>query len=477
MMIATSLGTGRARGTRSLLVRRRGIVLWPLLVAVLVTGPSTLTAAEPAWRAGAAKVTITPEKPMWMSGYASRNHPAEGTLIDLWAKALVLEDAAGQRVAVLTLDLVGIDREFSLAVRKLIEARTGLPAARVAICCSHTHTGPVVGENLGAMYFLEEDQAQLARDYTAALPEKLAAVVASAVEDLRPARVNWTEGTADFAVNRRNNREPEVPRLREQGALVGPVDHRVPVLAVTRADTGALHAVLFGYACHATTLSFYQWSGDYPGFAMQKLEAAHPGATALFFAGCGADQNPLPRQTVELARGYGEKLAAAVEAALAGEAKPARGPLAVEYQEIDLPLGTLPTRDELTSQASSSDRYQASRAKRLLAQLDAGNPLAATYPYPVQTWRLDPDLVFVTLGGEVVVDYALRLQAELRPNTAWIAGYTNDVMAYIPSRRVLHEGGYEGAGAMVYYGLPCPWAPEVEDLIVRTVKAEVEKTK
>jgi len=174
-MVATSLGTGRARGTRRLWVRGRWIAMWPLLVAVMLTSPSKLSAAEPAWRAGAAKVTITPEKPMWMSGYASRIHPAEGTLIDLWAKALVLEDAAGQRVAVLTLDLVGIDREFSLAVRKLIEARTGLPAARVAICCSHTHTGPVVGENLGAMYFLDDEQARLARDYAAALPEKLAA--------------------------------------------------------------------------------------------------------------------------------------------------------------------------------------------------------------------------------------------------------------------------------------------------------------
>ncbi|MBX9789087.1 MAG: neutral/alkaline non-lysosomal ceramidase N-terminal domain-containing protein [Pirellulales bacterium] len=445
--------------------------MWLVVVAATWMNSMVVIAEEPAWRAGAAKVTITPERPMWMSGYASRNHPAEGKLTDLWAKALVLEDDQGQRVAVLTLDLVGIDREFSLAVKKRVEERTGLPAARVAICCSHTHTGPVVGENLGTMYFLDDQQQQLAREYTAALPEKLVGVVASAVDDLRPARVTWTEGSTDFAVNRRNNREPEVPKLREQGALVGPVDHRVPVLAVHRADTGALHAVLFGYACHATTLSFYRWSGDYPGFAMLKLEEAHPGATALFFAGCGADQNPLPRQTVELARGYGEKLAAAVETALAGPTKPARGPLAVEYQEVDLPLGTLPTRDELVNQSTANDRYQANRAKRLLAQIDAGQPLAATYPYPVQSWRLDPELVFVTLGGEVVVDYALRLKVELEPTTAWIAGYTNDVMAYIPSRRVLAEGGYEGGGAMVYYGLPCPWAPEVEELIVGAVKS------
>ncbi|MGD9647555.1 MAG: neutral/alkaline non-lysosomal ceramidase N-terminal domain-containing protein [Pirellulales bacterium] len=446
-----------------------------LIASMLV--PVTAVAEQSTWRAGAAKVNITPTESMWMSGYASRNQPSEGTLIDLWGKALVLEDTVGVRVAVVTLDLVGIDRDFSLAIRREIEKRTGLPAERVALCCSHTHTGPVVGENLRAMYFLDDEQAERARDYSRALPAKLAGAVAAAVDDLRPAGVAWAQGTADFAVNRRNNSEAEVPELRERGELRGPVDHSVPVLAVHRLDTGALHAVLFGYACHATTLSSYEWSGDYPGFAQLKLEAAHPGATALFFAGCGADQNPLPRRTVDLARSYGERLAAAVEATLAGETKPVRGPLAVEYREIEIPFGQLPTRDELASQAESNDRYIASRARQLLGQIDAGRPLSPTYPYPVQTWRLDPDLLFVTLGGEVVVDYALRLKVELEPKTAFIAGYTNDVMAYIPSRRVLAEGGYEGGGAMVYYGLPCPWAPEVEETIVRAVKAEADAIK
>ena len=75
------------------------------------------------------------------------------------------------------------------------------------------------------------------------------------------------------------------------------------------------------------------------------------------------------------------------------------------------------------------------------------------------------------LGGEVVVDYALRLKAEHGP--IWIAGYTNDVMAYIPSRRVLLEGGYEGVGAMVYYGLPTAWAPVVEERIAEEVTRQL----
>jgi hypothetical protein len=101
-----------------------------------------------------------------------------------------------------------------------------------------------------------------------------------------------------------------------------------------------------------------------------------------------------------------------------------------------------------------------------------GKPLSPTYPYAVQAWRLGDDIQFITLGGEVVVDFALRLKKELRGQRTWVAGYANDVMAYIASRRVLQEGGYEGGGAMVYYGLPTAWAPESEDLIVAEAKRQ-----
>lgn len=425
------------------------------------------------WRAGAAKVKITPNEPMWMSGYASRTRPAEGTLIDLWAKALVLEDAAGHRTVLVTMDLVGIPRELSLAVRGAIQAKHGLEASQVMLAVSHTHCGPVVGGNLLSMYFLDEAQSRLVENYAEALKTKLAAVVDEAVERLAPATLAWGSGQATFAVNRRENKEADVPKLRDEGRLAGPVDYDVPVLAV-RDGERRLVATVFGYACHATVLDFYQWSGDYPGFAQAALEAAHPGMTALFWAGCGADQNPLPRRDPPLARQYGERLAEAVERVLAGTMRPIMGTLRTSYAEIDLPFATLPTREELTSQASSGNKYEAERARRLIANIDAGRPLSATYPYPVQVWHLGAEVVLVALGGEVVVDYALRLKAGLGGERVWVAGYTNDVMAYIPSRRVLAEGGYEGGGAMVYYGLPTVWAPAVEELIVSQVREQVE---
>jgi len=75
----------------------------------------------------------------------------------------------------------------------------------------------------------------------------------------------------------------------------------------------------------------------------------------------------------------------------------------------------------------------------------------------------------------VVVDYALRLKKEL--GAVWVAGYSNDVMAYIPSLKVLKEGGYEGGGAMVYYGLPAVWAPRVEEMIVDAVHAQIKRVR
>ena len=419
------------------------------------------------WKAGAAKANITPPSLMWMAGYGSRDHIAEGKLTDLWAKSLVLEDSSGHRAALITLDLVGIDRGLSQAICGQLQSQYGLKREQIAINCSHTHTGPVVAKNLRPMHYemLTAEQKRQVEEYAALVEEKVVAAVGEAIGRLSPSTIAWGHGKTTFAVNRRTNSEPKVPEQREVGRLVGPVDHDVPVLAV-RDPSGKLTAVAFGYACHATVLSFYQWSGDYPGFAQMAVEETHPDCVALFWAGCGGDQNPLPRRTVEKAKEYGGRLAAAVEDVLTAPMTPVTGSLQTTYAEIDAPLGTLPTREQLAADANSKDKFVASRARALLADVDAGKPLMPSYPYPVQTWKVGPDVHWVFLGGEVVIDFALRLKSELAGTRTWVAGYSNDVMAYIPSRRVLMEGGYEGGGAMVYYGLPTVWAPQIEEVIV-----------
>ncbi len=443
------------------------------LVAIwlsLVLGLCVVSPVVAGWKAGAARVKITPEKPMWMSGYASRNHAAEGTLIDLWAKALVLEDEAGTQAVLITLDLVGIDRQTSRTICDAVQTRHNLPRAAIAICTSHTHTGPVVGTNLRSMYRkkLNPEQQRQIVDYTQSLTAKIAGVVDEAMKKLAPAQIASGLGKATFAVNRRNNREADVPELREKGELKGPVDHEVPVLTVRDAD-GKLQAVVCGYACHATVLSFYQWSGDWPGFAQLEIEKDHPGAIAMYWTGCGADQNPLPRRTVELAKNYGRQLANAVGEVLAADMKPITGKLRLHYAEIDLPFAELPTKAAIQKDTHSTNEYIAARANMLLEQIESNGPLAKSYPYPIQVWELGNRVDFAILGGEVVVDYSIRLKTEWPKTSLWVASYSNDVMAYIPSRRVLKEGGYEGATSMIYYGLPTVWSPKIEDKIVQSL--------
>ena len=431
--------------------------------------------AKAAWKAGVAKVVITPTTPMWMAGYASRNHPAEGKLTDLWCKVLALECASGSRAVFITLDLIGIDRALAQSICSQLAAQHHLARDKIAICTSHTHTGPVVGMNLPTLHYLtlNKEQQLLVDQYLVQLEKNVASAVDEAVQHLAPAKLTWGSGICGFATNRRNNSEEQISHLRARGLLTGPVDHDVPVLAA-RSENEELMAVVFGYACHSTVLSSYQWSGDYPGFAQIEIEKKHPGCVALFWAGCGADQNPLPRRSVELARNYGARLATSVDETLVGVMQPLKSELTTAYAEVDLPLGTLPTREEIEADTTSRNKYVAARAKMLLEQIDSGQPLSPVYPYPIQTWTLGNELQFIFLGGEVVVDYAVRLKIELNGRKTWVAAYANDVMAYIPSRRVLLEGGYEGGGSMPYYGLPTTWSPDLERSIVDEVHRQLQ---
>jgi len=282
------------------------------------------------------------------------------------------------------------------------------------------------------------------------------------------------EGNCTFAVNRRENPEAQVPGMIQSGIpFKGVVDHYVPVLAIKSIEDKLL-GILFGYACHPTTLSFNSWCGDYPGFAQINLEANHPGTAAMFFNACGADQNPLPRRKIELCENYGRMLSEAVEKVLAGPMKPVAQGISTDFKFVNLDYEENVTREKLIPIANADTSVQSRWAQRMLKQIEEGVVFPTSYPYPVQAWQLGKELLFISIGGESVVDYSLRFKRDFGQGT-WVCGYANDMVAYIPSRRVWEEGGYEGGPHLDEYGHPAwRWAGDIEDRISATVNQVVE---
>jgi len=442
-------------------------LLWA--VGIIVLRSSCLQAAG--WRVGIARTDITPKGNVWMAGYASRDHAAEGAIHPLWAKALVIEDQRGQRVAIVATDLIGFGREVSDAAGVQIHKRTGIKRERIVLSCSHTHCGPVIRDCAPVAYKLDKKQQAAVDAYTLELEEMLGRLVANACSAIRPAKLAFGRAKASFAVNRRSLRKDKYVISPNPN---GPVDHGVPVLRVSDQNDRLL-AVMFGYACHNTTTSVYQFNGDYAGFAQIAFEAAHPNVMGMFVIGCGGDSNPNPRGTLELAEQHGKALAAAVDRVLAGKMQPLSGPLTVGFDRVDLPFVDPPSKEELLKRRGKGNVYQQRLTEVLLKRIAEKGSLESSYPCPVQVIRFGDDLSLVALPGETVVDYALRLGKEFEGRRLWIAGYCNEVFAYLPSERVLAEGGYEGGDAMVYFGWHGPFQPGVEDRVVGLVKTLMDR--
>lgn len=433
----------------------RKTILICLGILAFSADASGVHAAE--WQAGFARQVITPPKFIWMSGYGGRTAPADGKIHDLHVRVACLQESGESKPALfISLDLVGVPIEMVKTLTAEFDEKYGIPRANVMFACSHTHSGPALDEDLSWMLAMSEQDWDDVREYQLWLNDQIRQAVAAAIEDKGPALIAYGNGTCGFASNRR----------APQGK--GPVDHMVPVLKVT-APAGKVRGIIFGYACHNTTLGIQQWCGDYAGFAQLHLEDTYADSVAMFFTGCGADQNPLPRRTMELCEMYGRLLSVAVQEVVNGKTQPLEPALQAGFTEVPLEFASAPTKAELEQKLKNGSRYEQNWAKNQLEDLADGE-IQKSYPYPVQVWTLGNKLKWVALGGEVVVDYSLRLKNEFGADSTWVTGYANDVMAYIPSERVLTEGGYEGGGAMLYYQKPSPWKPGLEDQIVEAVQ-------
>lgn len=424
--------------------------------------------------AGTGRVDITPRRPVHLGGYASRLVPFKTVAQTINVKALALKDAQGQLTLILTADTIGTPGWFNAELAGRVESELHIPRERFLFACSHSHSTPVIKGALENAYNLDTEAAKAVETYTREFLESSLKAAQMAVANLEPVTVSFGRGEAHFAVNRR--------QFNKNGVSIGvnpdgQTDKGVPVLRIGRRD-GSVKAVVFGYACHCTTLGATdEVSGDWAGYAQSKLEEAYPGSLALFITGCGADANPGPRGKPFHVAQHGLALAGAVAETMNLPMVEVRGPIHTAFGNAILPLDKLPSRETFADMSTNAIAAVARHGLHFQAMLDRGEALPSSYPCPVQVLRFGKDLVLIAMGGEVVSDYSFRLQRELKEERVWAAGYCNDVFAYVPSVRILIEGGYEADTSMVYYGLPTRFAPEVEERLVSKVLTLVNRTK
>ena len=435
---------------------------------LLAFGPD-VHADEPQWKVGLASLKISPDEPVRMAGYSGRTQPSQGIALDLFAKAMAIEDDKGNRAVLVTSDLIGFRAEFAEPACRRISQETGLRREQILLNSSHTHTGPTLGLDEADLSFPPE-QAQATVRYTRWLQDRLVEVVVKSLEQLEPANLSWGTGVATFVMNRRE--------FTDRGVQLGVnprglVDRSVPVLRIDAPD-GTLRGVLFGTACHNTTLTGkdLQISGDFAGYAQARLEKTHKGAQAMFLQGCAGDANPFPRGSEEIARIHGQALGEEVLRVLETKLQPVNGPLRAAMQQVKLPLSPPPSREQVDLMVRRGG-WQGFVGTKMQESLEANRTLPDTYTAPVAVWQFGEDLTFVALPGEVVVDYVALLETALGPKRLWIAAYSNDVFGYLPSAKLIEEGGYETRG--LYAGGIGFFSAKAQGVLVAAVRELAHK--
>jgi hypothetical protein len=439
-----------------------------LLIAFLVFSKVSLCqrsdAISETVEVGVARVDITPERPIRLAGYGNRSKSeSDGIIHRLKAEALAFGNDAEHPSVLITVDLVGITERITSKLKQELLKKAGINPAQVLICASHTHGGPEIGNLLNILQYrdggysdslLPLDHSVHIAQYTEMLSQKLEEVALAALKNRKPALVAWGQGQASFAANRRT-----------EG---GPVDPALPILRITNPD-GTLKAIFANYACHGTTLEgINEINADWIGEAKQLIEANHPGCIAMVALGCGADADPKPRGSMEYVKLHGQEISDNVDKLLVSQLQPLSSPPVGSMKWVKLPfskIATVPELIKLTEDKTLKGYY----ARIALDRIERGEAIPSEVNLPVQVWNFDDKLAMINLGGEVVVDYSIRLKNELGAEHLWINAYSNDVPCYIASRRVIKEGGYEADFSMYCYDKPSPLAEEAEDIVVTAV--------
>ena len=446
------------------------------LIGLIVANQSLLAQSPPSeWKVGAAKIDITPDLPVRLSGYGSRTMPTAEVEDRLFARPMTLKHADQPPLVIVSIDAIGLSASLTDKIHAQLSDRFSLERKQVVLCTTHSHTAPHLDDvlpNLFSTPLTEVERSNMANTSRKTV-EAIVQAVGQSIDRMQIATVEFGTGRAEFAINRRVLKN----KLWTGFGTVddGPVDRSVRVIHAKRID-GSTIAVTYQYACHCTSISpeLNKISGDWAGMSAELLETAFrnsnsPDAVALPIIGCGADANPNPRNTLENAKQHALEMSLSVQSVCSGTLQPLPPPKSQAFQLVAI-ASERPSKDRLLEMSKSTSFVERNFAQIMLALLKEKGRLPETYPAPIHFWSFGEKLAWVFMGGEVVVDYQIRLEKELSqfPNV-WVAGYTDDVFAYVASERVRNEGGYEVDGSMLYYTQPGRWVTGTEDLIVSRV--------
>lgn len=419
--------------------------------------------------AGVAKVNITPPVGGFLQGY-SRGKPSTGVLDELYARALVWDNGE-QRLALVAADLIGLDESSVRRVRQRVAEGTGIAENSLLLACSHTHCGPAVMD----LCSWTDPPSPTTVEET---ERKIAGAVSMAVKRLQPVRVAFGVGSMDYNINRRCPDLPGVPMLPNPD---GPVDRRVKVLRLQAEGDRDPLAVIFLYACHATSMgATLLISAEHPGQACAFIEQAYQGATMAFYLqGCTGDVRPhitdeeggfrsaTPEEMQRLGRRLGAEVVRVCETLAGGDRPPAYSDdatLQAARRHVRLPFGPPPETFELRRllRGPASD-YERGWARQTLSRLQIG-PLPEVELAEVQAFRVGAYL-FLGLPGEPFTELGWRIEKVL-PLPAFVVGYANANVGYLCTTASYSEGGYEPATSYRAYGRHAPFMPDVERRLV-----------
>ncbi|HMG89877.1 MAG TPA: neutral/alkaline non-lysosomal ceramidase N-terminal domain-containing protein [Chryseolinea sp.] len=425
---------------------------------------------------GVSRIDITPEHPVRLTGYGNRTNVFDSVEQKLWAKALVLGQKGKPTMVWITLDLIGFPGFFADALYARLVQKIGLKdRAQLVVSATHTHNGPETGV-LVNIFGVTPPPDQLAdvKLYRDKLLDKLEKLVIDANSLRAPGKLSWAVDQLTFAMNRR---VLEGGKWKDFGETPnGPVDHDLPVLRATDLE-GKLVALLINYACHGTTLvpehNFIH--GDWMGAAQEMIEKKYSGAMAMVAIGCGGDSNPSPRGEFAHVNQHAIMTTDKIDKLLQSDKFTALNSIPVgKMKKVELTFAHVPDAKEFVEQ-SKLEAAQGLYARNSLSVLAQGGSIPNTISYPVQVWSFGNQLAIVFLGGEVVVDYSLRIKREFIKEKMWVNAYSNDVSIYIASKRLFTEGGYEVDGSMPYYNHPSRLTEDTEEKIIKAVHELVPK--